>query len=123
MSTLMAKYARNVLAGLFAAGVLLSTATGAWAGCKRFTCTSGSDDGRTHIVYLTAVEGFRGETPTFVVSIMGLPQQDLPGNMFTMSERPGQVLQYSVDVCWKGQGAFGSSNCSGWESFKHTVPK
>ncbi len=118
----MPSHARIALAGLLAAGVVLSSAASAWAGCKRFTCTSGSDDGRTHIVYLTAVEGFKNKAPTFVVSIMGLPQQDLPGNMFTMSERPGQVLQYSVDVCWKGSGAFGSSNCSGWESFKHHVP-
>ena len=113
---------RTAFAALFAAGVLLFTAASAWAGCERFVCVSGSDDGRTHIVYMTAVEGFQGETPRFVVSIMGLPQQDMPGNMFTMSERPGQVLQYSIDVCWKGSGLFASSNCSGWESFKHHVP-
>ncbi|HVY89877.1 MAG TPA: hypothetical protein VG942_13480 [Hyphomonadaceae bacterium] len=118
----MRSLTRSVLAGAFAAGVLVATAAGAWADCKRFVCVSGSDDGRTHIVYMTPVEGFRGETPTFVVSIMGLPQQDMPGNMFTMSERPGQVLQYSIDVCWKGSGLFASSNCSGWESFKHHVP-
>jgi len=117
----MRSHVRTAAAGLLAAGVVVATAATALADCKLYVCVTGSDDGRTHIVYMTAVEAFKGEAPTFVVSIMGLPQQDMPGNMFTMSERPGQVLQYSIDVCWKGAGGGGSSDCSGWESFKHHV--
>ena len=100
MDTLMPSHARIPLAGLFAAGVVLSTAASAWADCMRFVCVTGSDDGRTHIVYLTAVEAFPSETLYFLVSKQGLPQFELHGNMFTMSERPGQVLSYSIDVCW-----------------------